>query len=81
MNGVFSIITIIILFGKNSGGMASGFRRFHSNNTDLFNICSDAAGAIDASCGDIVVLIDYSNAFDMFGPRTACSQVKILWCI
>jgi len=42
----------------------SAYRRNHSTKTDLLKICNDALWAADNGMVTVVVLLDYSAAFD-----------------
>lgn len=56
--------------------MQSGFRRSHSTNTTLLKIANDMTRAIDNSEVTLLVLLDYSKAFDVINHKLLLAKLR-----
>lgn len=56
--------------------LQSAYKKFHSTNTALLNICDDIYKAFDKSQLTILILLDYSKAFDCANHRLILAKLK-----
>lgn len=54
----------------------SGFRPNHGTSTALLHVTDDIYRACDSGRGTVLVLLDYSKAFDTLDHNTLCSKLK-----
>ena len=56
--------------------LQSAYKKFHSTNTALLNITDDIYQSIDKSQVTILILLDYSKAFDCANHRLILAKLK-----
>lgn len=54
----------------------SGYRKRHSTSTALINVCDDITRAMDNSEGVLLVMLDFSKAFDTICPDILLAKMK-----
>lgn len=58
----------------------AGFRKGYSTTTALMNVCDDIVSGIDHKEETVLVLLDFSKAFDTINHRLLCSKLKYYGC-
>lgn len=58
----------------------SGFRKFHSTTTAVLDITEEARSNMDKRLATILVLLDFSKAFDTINHSLLCRKLKQQFC-
>lgn len=57
----------------------SGYRPRHSTKTAMLKICDDIGLVIDSGGYVVLILLDYSKAFDTICHKTLCDKLKMIF--
>ena len=73
---VHNQLSEFVIINKILPSTQSGFRPQHSTTTALLQVCDDIYRACDQGKSAVLVLLDYSKAFDTLDPWTLCTKLK-----